>query len=164
MWAGSKSQRAATHCSLVWSFSHSFLQNSSISTTFLCKTWRALHIYPKNDFGPKYIKLSTTNKVPFTFSSTIIQRFNSLNGNCGDKIDWAVYLLYQINNGRVDISGRLWEYYSAIHDKSKHVHNSIIIIVLYDILLEKIALDILILPLLLGPGNKDACIYIHYLS
>ena len=79
-------------------------------------------------------------------------------------IDWAVYLFYQINNSCVDISGRLWEYYSAIYNQSKLVHDSIIIMVLYDILLEKIALDILILPLLLGLGNKDACIYIHHLS
>ena len=59
-------------------------------------------------------------------------------------------MLYQIHNGCVDIFRRLQEYYSFVHNQSEHVHDSIIIIVLYDKFLEKIALDVLIFALLLG--------------
>ena len=55
IWIGSKLRRVATHCSLVWSFSYSFLQNSNIGTMVLIwnlmevshlpQKWLRIHIY-----------------------------------------------------------------------------------------------------------------------
>ena len=39
-------------------------------------------------------QLGATNKIPFAFPSTVIQRPNSLGNNCGDRVDLVVDLLY----------------------------------------------------------------------
>ena len=43
---------------------------------------------------PNIQQLNATNKIPLAFSSTVIQRSNSLSDNCGDRVDLVVDLLY----------------------------------------------------------------------
>ena len=43
---------------------------------------------------PDVQQLNATNEIPLAFSSTVIQRSNSLGDDCGDRVDLVVDLLY----------------------------------------------------------------------